>query len=176
MVYLQLLSICVSFSAIFISNWLGRKDEDRKFKRSQKLKRYNDFYIPFIKFFYENRPSTYLFFFMVVNGSYKNLYNLIVKNLEYLDPKSTEEFYRLSTDSVDQLQAPANELIEKLNNKDLEGTEIKFNDEQQKSYDRFNDFVLSVLKESECLAEELGLEPIGKSLYDIYSKSIRRPQ
>lgn len=176
--WLQLISIVVSVIAIFLSNFLGRLDAQRKAKRQWKEERYIKLYVPFIKFFFKHRPHEWQFFFLLAEGSYDELDTLISNNLQYLDKESTTVFFHLENDELEFVKSSANEAVSKIRNHNFKVGEpiVIFSDRELSAYNSFNDFVLSVLKESANLAEELGLEPIGQSLYDIYSSEICRPK
>lgn len=173
--WLQLVSIFVSIAAIFISNWVGRKEAIRKQKYQQKLNRYTKLYVPFVKFFFEQYPHEYLFFLLLLNKSFYNLDNLIKNNLQFLDSKSAKKYYYLC-DEARNIDSLAQIARNKLQSKDFEVGKpiVNFSQHEIDTYTAFNDLVLSVLQESVNLAQELGLEPIGQSVLEIYSDELHR--
>ncbi|HJE41198.1 MAG TPA: hypothetical protein K8V24_05380 [Limosilactobacillus reuteri] len=175
--WLQLVSIIASIAAIFISNWIGRREALRKEKYKQRLNRYNNFYVPFIKFFFIHTPHEYLFFLILLDGSFSELDSLIKNNLQYLNSDSAKKYYYLCNKAhdIDSLAKVAREKILSGNFKAGEPI-VNFTQTEINAYSAFNDFALSALQESVCLAQELGLEPIGQSVLEIYSDELHRPK
>ena len=175
--WLQLISIIASIAAIFISNMLGRWDALRQSKRQQKLNRYNNLYIPFIKFIFHEDPIPLLLANIVGNNEFDELDNLIKGNLKYLGKSSADKYYKLVNTGVPAIRNNFDKILKMAQKGEFQaGKSINMDKEAYQACLLFNDFVLEVLQESVDLAKELKLEPVGQTLLDVYSKKIRRPE
>lgn len=86
---MQIVTLSVSVLSIFISNFLGRRAEFKKFKLSNMEKRYYSFYVPLLKrlsTFTNERLSYYEFDLKDHDGI--TFIDFLIKNIQYLDPES----------------------------------------------------------------------------------------
>lgn len=173
--WLQLISIVVSIVAIFLSNLLGRWDSSRKYKRQQKMDRYNNLYVPFIKFIFDENPIPLLLANIVGQNEFEELDDLIRSNLKYLGKDSTDKYFKLLNVGIPAIRNYLKKIQQMAENGTFKHGDTVTVDKQ--FYDAcvlFNDFLLEVLQESVDLAKELKLEPIGQTLLDVYSEKISR--
>lgn len=88
--WMFLITITVSISSIFISNYLGRKATFEEYKFELKKERYNKFYLPIIKHLY-SIDSSHLKFNVVSFGNVAGDTNFLTKhirdNFEHVSPE-----------------------------------------------------------------------------------------
>lgn len=167
------MSIIVSIVAIFLSNFLGRWDSSRKYKKQQKIDRYNYLYVPFIKFIFNEKPIPLLLANIVGQNEFEDLDNLIRGNLKYLGKSSTDKYFKLLNVSVPAIENYFEDVQQMIKNNVVKpGDELQDDNQFYQACLLFNDFMLEVLQESVDIAKELELEPIGQTLLDVYSKQI----
>ena len=151
----EMLAYLIPFLSITVSYVFGRLESKSSAKQEMRMKRYQQFYVPFIRSFYVgfswSNPWS-----LRSPEELNNLFELVMRNLEYLDPDSLKlipEFYRSF-------------LV-------LRETKAG-NYEDENAYRNFdnvlNELTKRVLAESKKLGKALHLPPLGKVASDVYLK------
>lgn len=156
----------ISVASIFISNWLGRKSESRKFQLETTDKAYNSFYIPLMKTLVSANESnlTYYWFIAVLYGAPKPV-------------KSTSDFLKqLLNTNLHYLPSQLIELIPKYNVATSGAILFFGEDGYRENYrqnlitasDLFDDIIEISLKEASLIANRLGYPDIAKPILESF--------
>lgn len=173
--WISLAGILVSFISVFMSNWLGRKAAVAEMSNNQKLKRYQEFYIPFIKQLYNVKPSYWSFYDFRNNtapdgsNSYSDLSDLMFQKMELMGPKLPPLVVKLEM-LAEHAYSDVNLALYSgfINAPTLE----KAASEVEKANALFDEIVKNTLQEASQLADSLALEPISKPLLSSYENAI----
>lgn len=178
--WISLAGILVSFISVFVSNWLGRKAAVAEMGNNQRLKRYQEYYIPFIKQIYNVKPYYWSFYDFRNNtaldgsNSYSELSDLMFNKMEYMGPDLPP--------LVTHLEIIAEDVYSDVNLALYSGFQNAPSLEQaaekvEIANDLFDKIVVETLQEATQLAKELKLEPIAKPLLSSYlDQKSRRPK
>lgn len=178
--WLSVLTMIVSIASIFISGYVSSRNVIKKLGNDQKLKRYQTYYIPFIKAFYEIKPKYWNFYDLRSTVSKDNeslifnISSLLYKNLEYMGkdlPPLVAKFNLIADDRYSTLSTA---LYSGFINAPSVEESIKGVEEVNELFDKI---VVETLQEATQLAKELKLEPIAKPLLSSYlDQKSRRPR
>lgn len=169
--WISLAGIVVSFVSIFVSNWLGRKAAIAEMSNNQRLKRYQEYYIPFIKQIYNVKPHYWSFYDFRNNtardgsNSYSELSDLMFNKMEYMGPDLPP--------LVTHLEIIAEDVYSDVNLALYSGFQNAPSLEQaaekvEAANDLFDRIVMKTLQEASQLADSLSLEPIAEPLLSSY--------
>ena len=152
------LQIIVPVISVFVSYWLGRIQQERKYRRDQAQKRYDAFYVPFFTKLYAGqlwqlRPSS---FGLEARGAFLDL---LTHNLGHLGPKTQACYPDLYVAFCAMLSY----------DNDVPGS-----DGAPEHYDRaFRRTVSAAIAESRELCRELHLPPISAT-YESCRRRVRQ--
>lgn len=167
--WVQLISILTSVGAIFLSNYLGRKESERKNEYQQKVDRYNNLYIPVIRFLFQQELHNMVLTNIIGGNKFEDFLEIFQRNIKYLGKKSADKYYRLIVKDGPLTKCYVDYLFQEAREgKFKSGSSYSIDPEVYKVNLMFTDFIKEFLKESVNLAEELNLEPIGQSLLDAF--------
>ncbi len=169
--WISLAGILVSFISVFVSNWLGRKAAVAEMGNNQRLKRYQEYYIPFIKQIYNVKPYYWSFYDFRNNtaldgsNSYSELSDLMFNKMEYMGPDLPP--------LVTHLEIIAEDVYSDVNLALYSGFQNAPSLEQaaekvEIANDLFDRIVMKTLQEASQLADSLSLEPIAEPLLSSY--------
>ena len=169
--WISLAGILVSFISVFVSNWLGRKAAVAEMGNNQRLKRYQEYYIPFIKQIYNVKPYYWSFYDFRNNtaldgsNSYSELSDLMFNKMEYMGPDLPPLVTRLEIIAEDVYSDVNLALYSGFRNApSLEHAAEKV----EIANDLFDRIVMKTLQEASQLADSLSLEPIAEPLLSSY--------
>lgn len=169
--WLTVLSMVVSIISIFISNFLGNKTLIKKISNEQKLKRYNSYYIPFIKAFYKVKPQYWNFYDLrsSTNDEGKpgilEISSLMYNNLEYMGeelPPLVSKFNLIADKRYSQIGVALHSGF--VNAPSIEEVSYKVEEVNE----LFDEIVQKTLLEATQLAKDLSLQPISEPLLSLY--------
>lgn len=170
--WLYLTSIVVSIISVFLSNWLGQKAVIAKTSEEQKLKRYQSYYVPFMKFFYKTRPQYWNFYDLrsALNekrdgSAIYELSQLMSNNLEYMGKDLPPLIARFNLIADTRYSDISLALDSKFLNAPSLDDAVKG---VQEVNDLFDQIVVETLQEATQLAKTLSLEPISEPLLASY--------
>ncbi len=167
--WINIISIVASITAIFISNYLGRLDSQKKLKHQQKVDRYNKLYVPVISFLFQQDMHNMLLFNIVGGNRFDEFSKIFQQNIKYLGKKSSDKYYRLIIKDGPLTRKYLDGLINEVSKGNLkEGDPIPMDLNVYAANSQFIDFLKEFLQESVDLAKELNLEPIGQTLLDAF--------
>lgn len=159
--WLYITSMIVSIVSIYISNALGRKAAEERFKRDQKIKRYNSLYVPLMNLLYDKKPDKYAFFNLLSLNKFAPFETLLINNVQFMGVQSATMFYKVMHEGKDAVIRRRDRTIELLKaGKDPEHLD---NDTVQ-AINLYKDLLVQLLSESETIAQELHLEPTSEPL------------
>ena len=173
--WISLAGIVVSFASVFVSNWLGRKAAVAEMSNNQKLKRYQEFYIPFIKQLYNVKPEYWSFYGFRSNtardgsSSYSELSDLMFDKMEYMGPKLPPLVVELEMKAEHAYSDVNLALYSKFVN--APSLEKAASEVDEANY-LFDEIVKNALRVASQLADSLSLEPIAEPLLSSYEESI----
>ena len=81
--WINIISIVASITAIFISNYLGRLDSQKKLKHQQKVDRYNKLYVPVISFLFQQDMHNMLLFNIVGGNRFDEFSKIFQQNIKW---------------------------------------------------------------------------------------------
>lgn len=158
------LTIIVSVSSIFISNYLGRASVKLNLKMEVKKKCYYRYYLELIKKFYAfSSPEkiTYKMFIQTKPDEKLHFVRFLMDNIEYLTPEIASllpNFFDLSSDYAIQI---ANQT----DVSDADAQEVA-----QKAETLFKKIILLSFEEGQRLSKELFLPDIAEPLLELFAK------
>lgn len=170
--WLYLTSIIVSIVSIFLSNWLGQRAVIAKASKEQKLKRYHNYYVPFMKFLYKTKPKYWNFYDLrssldekLEGSAIYELSQLMSNNMEYMGkdlPLLIARFNLIADKRYSEISLALDSKF--LNAPSLDDA-VKG---VQEVNDLFDQIVVETLQEATQLAKTLSLEPISEPLLASY--------
>lgn len=176
--WLYLASIIVSIVSVFLSNWLGQRAVIAKSSNEQKLKRYQNYYVPFMKFLYKTKPEYWNFYDLrtarnenLDGSAIYELSQLMSNNLEYMGkdlPPLIAHFNLIADERYSDIGVTLNSKF--VNAPSLDDT-VKGVKEVNALFDKI---VVETLQEATQLARTLSLEPISEPLLASYLDEKRR--
>lgn len=173
--WISLVGIVVSFVSVFVSNWLGRKAAIAEMSNNQKLKRYQEYYIPFIKQIYNVKPRYWSFYDFRNNtardgsNSYSGLSDLMFSKMEYMGSDLPPLVTRLEMISE---KAYSNVNLALYSGFQNAPTLEQAAEKVEVANKLFDQIVTKTLREASQLANSLSLEPISDPLLSSYKEKI----
>lgn len=160
------LSPLISVLSIFISNWLGRKSESRRYRLDMIDKSYQSYYIPLIKFLISANEENLTYYWLIaswynapqpVRKTTDALNVLVSKNLEFLPPKivSLVPKYKVATLGA-QLFFGEEEYRENYRHNLIEASDL------------FDEIIEISLKEADLISSKLGYPNIAKPILESF--------
>lgn len=169
--WISILGIVVSLLSVYFSNILGRKATVAALGNEQKLKRYQEFYIPFIKRLYFLKPSCWNFFDLrdSINKDGTSVYgefsDLMFEKMEYMSPDVPPLVTQLELTAEKTYSDVHLALSSKFDKAPSLEEAAKRTEIANKLFD---DIVIKTLQEATQVAKSLSLEPISEPLLNSY--------
>lgn len=174
----MILSPIVSIVAIFISNWLGRKNDKVTFRLDTLKNAYNNFYIPLMKHLISANKNALTYYFLVAiwygapkpfNKQSDFLLELLRDNLEYLPPEVVNLIHEYHVETSGAVMFFGDN-----------GYRENYKHNLIKASELFDDIIKISLKEASRLAKTLGYPdiatPILESFLNIQKSDMNHPR
>ena len=168
---IPLLNIVVSIFAVFLSNYLGRKSAVEKLSNGQKLKSYQEFYVPLIKKLYNVKSEKWNFYDLITDSTengkttYDELSDLFFSKMEYMATDLPPLVIQLELMASDTKSNVSLSLYSKLSG----APSIEDSAKQVETANNLLDqIIIGSLKHATKLANKLSLEPIAQPLLNTY--------
>lgn len=160
------LSPLISVLSIFISNWLGRKSESRRYQLEIIDKSYKNYYIPLIKFLVTTNEESRTYYWLIAvlydapkpfKQNIDPLNKLLNKNLEYLPPNIVTLVSRYSTVTSESRLFFGDE-----------GYRENYRKNLIEASDLFDKIIKASLKEASSISSKLGYPDISKPILESF--------
>lgn len=178
--WISVATMIVSVISIFISGYVSSQNVIKKLSNDQRLRRYQNYYVPFIKAFYKIKPEYWNFYDLrsSINDDGKSsilaISSLMYNNLELMGkslPPLIARFNIIADERWSQIGVSLYSGF--INAPSLEEAASGVEEVNE----LFDEIVVETLQEATQLAEELKLEPITEPLLSLYlDQKKRRPK
>lgn len=169
--WISVATMIVSVISIFISGYVSSQNVIKKLSNDQRLRRYQNYYVPFIKAFYKIKPEYWNFYDLrsSINDDGKSsilaISSLMYNNLELMGkslPPLIARFNIIADERWSQIGVSLYSGF--INAPSLEEAASGVEEVNE----LFDEIVVETLQEATQLAEELKLEPIAEPLLSLY--------